>query len=92
MEYSGNQQRVRFWEDYIIFRDGSYLYVDRLGAQHAITREEARKKEREFQAYQANMDVNRGGMDWDAAHASRGFTRNAGGAWEYVNYRVDLLK
>lgn len=92
MEYSGNQQRVRFWEDYIIFRDGGYVYVDRLGAHHAITREEARKKEREFHAYQANMDVNRGGMDWDSAHASRGFTRNAGGAWEYVTYRVDLLK
>ena len=90
MEYSGNQPRVRFWEDYIIFRDGGY--VDRLGAHHAITREEARKKEREFQAYQASMDVNRGGMDRDAAHASRGFTRTADGAWEYVSYSVDLLK
>ena len=92
MEYTDNQQRVLFWEDDIIFRDGGYVYADRLGAHHAITWEEARKKEREFQAYQASMDVNRGGMDWDAAHASRGFTRNAAGAWEYANYSVDLLK
>lgn len=92
MHFPGEQRQVRFWEDYIIFEKGGYIYVDREGQRHPITREEARKKERDFYAYQAQQDIHRGGMDYDPAYASRGFTRAANGSWEYLNYKVDKLK
>lgn len=92
MRVSGGQRQVRFWEDYIVFQKGGYVYVDRQGNRHPITHEEARKKERDFYAYQAHMDVQRGGADYETAWSGRGFTQAANGKWEYLNYQVDKLK
>ena len=92
MQFSCNTSRVQFWEDYIICQNGAYIYVDQQGKCHSITHEEARKKERDFYRYQADMDFQRGGMEREAAYAGRGFTQTKPFTWEYLNYKVDKLK
>lgn len=79
------------WQDKIIFKDGWYLFLGGKGNNSVITRACARRMEEEYNRYQANMDVDRGGIDPKVAFPNRGF-KKVGYTYEYDSpYVVDTL-
>ena len=86
-----DEKAVEFWQDRILFQQGQYVYIDQNGAYYPITHEDARKKERDFQSYQAQMACQRGGLELEQAMGAHGFVKNAHGGWDYNTYMVDRL-
>ena len=85
-----DSNRFYMWEDQIIFHDGWFIFLDGKGNASVISHKRARERERDFQGYQANMDVGKGGLPYDIAYRRRGFT-NENGEFVYRNYQVDKL-
>ena len=73
------------WADKIVFLNGWFIYMDH-GRNSIISHKCARGLEYNYNAYQAMMDIQRGGMDYDAAYAQRFPKRNG-----VYNYEVDSM-
>ena len=78
------------WEQHILFKNGWFIYSNGKGNNSLISHKRARELEREFQSYQARMDIDRGGAPEDWAYSGRGFTKK-NGKYVYENYRVDQM-
>lgn len=78
------------WEQQILFKSGWFIYSNGKGKNSLISHIRARELEREFQSYQARMDIDRGGALEDWAYSGRGFTKK-NGKYVYENYRVDQM-
>lgn len=72
------------WENSIIFCDGRYYYLDGKGGASLISKECAIEVEANYYAYQARMDVDRGGMHPERAYPGRGFSKDEDGRWKYT--------
>ncbi len=78
------------WDEQIIFADGWFILMDGKGNNSVISHNRARELEHGYQAYQARMDINRGGAPDDAAYPARGFIKE-NDSYVYKNYHVDRL-
>lgn len=78
------------WEEKIVFLNGWFVYMDGKGNNSIISHERARMLELGYQRYQASMDVNRGGAEYEQAYPSRGFVLK-GKEYIYEKFRVDQL-
>lgn len=91
----GNLAKKSFdmWEKRIFFEEGLYYYRDGNGNTSIISKERAREHERDYYRYQADMDVNRGGIHPDSAYPRRGFSKSPKGWWKYTRpYQVDEIR
>ena len=75
---------ARYYQDVIHICDGK-LYCN----GREISLEKARSIEWGYYAYQARMDSDKGGCDYDTAYSRHGFEKTADGKWEYKAYRID---
>ena len=79
------------WQNKIIFKNGWYLFLGENGNNSVITGACARRMEAEYNRYQADMDVDRGGLSPELAYPGRGF-KKVGYTYEYDSpYVVDTL-
>ncbi len=78
------------WENGVFFSNGWFIYYDGRGNNSIISHKRARAFEEGYQRYQASMDVNRGGADYDCAYRNRGFTKKDD-RYVYERFRVDNL-
>lgn len=83
-------KEISFWEDGIFFRNGWYIYSDGKGDYSVISKNSARKKVSDYQAYQASQDVDRGGIAPDVAYPGRGFQK-VNGVYTYMGNEVESL-
>lgn len=63
------------YQDKIIYKDGWFVYIRENGQNSVLTRQAAHKVEEDYLRYQAEMDVNRGGMNPNTAYRMRGFSK-----------------
>lgn len=68
-------KKVNFYGD-MIYAGGWFAYIRDDGKSAPLTRKDARKIELDFRAYNARMDVDRGGMEPKQAYESRGLIWN----------------
>lgn len=86
------KSEFRLWDDYVIFKNGMYYYLDGEGGASLISKECAKKIESDYYLYQAGMDVDRGGEDPERVYPGRGFSKDADGNWKYTRaYEVEAL-
>lgn len=64
------------WQNKIIFKNGWYLFLGENGNNSVITGACARRMEAEYNRYQADMDVDRGGLSPELAYPGRGFKKS----------------
>lgn len=78
----------KLWEDSIVFERGLYVYCDGHGNNSVISKDCANEIEKNYQKYQASMDVCREGRDRKEAYKSRGLDENGS---KLLKYETDDL-
>jgi len=91
---------LEFRDEYLILHDGWFIYISDKGNNASVVSHEwAKNKEKHFQRYQAEMDIDRGGMGVEESFLDRGFRKifpdaDANDMWnyEYAYYEVEQWK
>ncbi|MDD6794387.1 MAG: leucine-rich repeat domain-containing protein [Clostridiaceae bacterium] len=76
------------WEDRVGFINGIYGYFDKEKNNSVISHERANELEKDYQRYQASMDIDRGGLNKLMAYRSRGLTDDGE---NLIHYKTDDL-
>lgn len=79
------------WDDSIYFCDGWFIYSGAKGNNSVISWECANKIECDYYKYQASMDVNMLGYEYNDAYLSRGLVKNENNEWILPKYQTDEL-
>lgn len=83
LQGTGETVLFKLWDEAIVLVNNKLYYRDESNIFQPITAKEAYEKEIWYHGYQAEQDIDRGGMKEEEAFRDRGFFLNDKDEWEY---------